>query len=230
MRYAMAAFPLVGVAIGFLVLLWGGLAAYCGVGPFLRGTGLALLPLLVAGGIHMDGFCDTVDALASHGDEERKRAILKDPHVGSFAAVAAAAYLLLFAALGSEMAAGSEGVLGLAPVFVLSRALAGLAVVRFPRAKRNGLASQFGDAAAQKAVTAFLALWLLIGCAAMPLGGGWPAGLSLVIASALFVMYRRMAMRQFGGNSGDLAGWFVQMCEIGMLAGLVVGQKLAAVV
>ena len=33
-----------------------------GFGPTLFGAGLALLPIAVSGGIHMDGFCDVVDA------------------------------------------------------------------------------------------------------------------------------------------------------------------------
>ncbi len=64
-RYSMCFFPLVGAVIG--LLLWGWLAV-CdafGVGPLLRGAVAALLPLFVTGGIHMDGFMDTSDALAS---------------------------------------------------------------------------------------------------------------------------------------------------------------------
>ena len=35
-----------------------------------------------------------------------------------------------------------------------------------------------------------------------------------------------MALGQFGGITGDLQGWFVQMGEVLVLAALVLGQKI----
>ena len=45
-----------------------------------------------------------------------------------------------------------------------------------------------------------------------------------VAAQCVFVWYRRMALRQFGGLSGDLAGWFVQTVELWMLIALYAVQ------
>ena len=42
---------------------------------------MTLLPVLVNGGIHMDGFLDTMDALNSYGSREKKLEIFKRfPH------------------------------------------------------------------------------------------------------------------------------------------------------
>jgi adenosylcobinamide-GDP ribazoletransferase len=38
-----------------------------------------------------------------------------------------------------------------------------------------------------------------------------------------------MSRRQFGGMSGDLAGYFVQICEIAMLAVMALGKGLHGV-
>ena len=92
MRYMMCFFPVVGLAIGIVIGLWVWLSQAIGFGPTLFGAGLALLPIAVSGGIHMDGFCDVVDAQSSHAEPTRKREILKDPHSGAFAAIAVAAY------------------------------------------------------------------------------------------------------------------------------------------
>ena len=43
-------------------------------------------------------------------------------------------------------------------------------------------------------------------------------------ALGVFLRYRRMARVEFGGLSGDLAGWFVQTAELWMLAALVLTQ------
>ena len=83
MRYALCAFPLIGGVIG---ALW----SLCGALPLpdmIRAGGFCLIPVLVTGGIHLDGYADTSDALSSYGDREKKLEILKDPHCGAFAVI-----------------------------------------------------------------------------------------------------------------------------------------------
>ena len=41
-----------------------------------------------------------------------------------------------------------------------------------------------------------------------------------------FLSYVRTAKREFGGTTGDLSGWFLQLCELSSLAGLVLAQRL----
>ena len=52
-----------------------------------------------------------------------------------------------------------------------------------------------------------------------------------MLAAGLFVFwrYRVTADRQFGGVSGDLAGWFLQRAELWMLAALVSCQLVGEV-
>ena len=85
-------------------LLCGVLWCVCGVLPLpapARAAGFCLVPVWVTGGIHLDGYADTCDALASYGDTAKKLAILKDPHCGAFAVIRLcsyfAAYLMLCA-------------------------------------------------------------------------------------------------------------------------------------
>ena len=84
MGYVMCWFPIVGVIIGIALKIWIEVADYFKFGPEISGiVGLAI-PVLVTGGIHMDGFLDTWDALSSCMDREKKLEILKDPHLGAF--------------------------------------------------------------------------------------------------------------------------------------------------
>ena len=57
--------------------------------------------------------------------------------------------------------------------------------------------------------------------ALLVLAGG---GLAVLAGLLVFWNYHRTAVRQFGGLSGDLAGWFVQRAELWMLAALTAGQ------
>ena len=64
MRWSLCAFPLVGAVIGLGCWGWLRLCAALSLPELLRGAGLCLLPVLVTGGIHLDGYADTCDALA----------------------------------------------------------------------------------------------------------------------------------------------------------------------
>ncbi len=136
-RWSMCFFPLIGVVVGGLIWLWLALCDGLHIGPFLRGAIGAVLPLLVTGGIHMDGFMDVTDAMSSWQTKEKRLEILKDSHVGAFAVIACGAYLLLMAGLLSECTA-AQG-LGLTAAFVLSRSMSAYAMVALPQAKKQGM-------------------------------------------------------------------------------------------
>ena len=143
MRYALCAFPLVGAVCGALWCL-------CGMLPLpalARAAGFCLVPVWVTGGIHLDGYADTCDALSSYGDTAKKLEILKDPHCGAFAVIRLCSYFAAYFALcGCVQFTLRVGALW-ALALVGERALSGLAVAAFPLAKNTGLAHTFATAA-----------------------------------------------------------------------------------
>lgn len=224
MRYAMCAFPLIGAVIGGAVWLWAAFCARFALHDAMRAMGVVLLPAAITGGIHLDGFCDTADALASHAPMERKLEILKDSHTGAFAIIAICAYFLFCFAAAMQLKTDRTALMLLGLGYLLSRCLSGFAVARFRCAKNSGLVHAFADAAAKKAVALTLAAASLLLCAGMlwisPVAGGGMAA----AAAACFGYYRVMSYRRFGGITGDLAGWFLQVCEAAMLFALVICQ------
>ena len=70
MQYMLCAFPFVGMVIGLIFVGWMWLCNVLTIGTILFAAGLTLIPIAITGGIHLDGFCDTVDALASHAEPE----------------------------------------------------------------------------------------------------------------------------------------------------------------
>ncbi|MFR2151057.1 MAG: adenosylcobinamide-GDP ribazoletransferase, partial [Christensenellales bacterium] len=164
-----------------------------------------LIPVAATGGIHLDGFADTSDALSSYGDREKKLAILKDPHCGAFAVIRLCGYFVLYFALCACLRftprVGAVWTLAL----VLERALSGYAVATFPMAKNTGLAHTFATAADKRRVQiVLLAVSVCVGAGMALLGGG----LLVLAALAALWRYRAVAVKQFGGVTGDLAGWF----------------------
>ena len=186
-----------------------------------KSAGFCLIPVWVTGGIHLDGYADTCDALSSYGDREKKLEILKDPHCGAFAVIRLcsyfAAYLALCACVDFTPRVGLCWTLAL----VLERALSGLAVASFPMAKNTGLAHTFATAADRTTVRRVLMVLAALLSAALLALGGW----ALVLAALLvFARYHVVSDKQFGGITGDLAGWFLQKAELWMLAALCACQ------
>lgn len=224
MRWALGFLPLVGVLIGALEWLWFAFCTHFAADGLFYAVGAALLPLMVSGGIHLDGLCDTCDALCSYGDREKRLAILKDPHVGAFGPMWLGAFLLAEAGCFAQIYARSA-LLPLALTgFALARAMGGCKVVLTPCAKDSGLARIFADNSDKKAVAIALLLeFVLYLTVAGLLVYAVPHGLaaSIVLAAVLLVWYgahEKLTRRIFGGITGDLAGFFISVSELLALA------------
>jgi len=244
LSWALCWFPLVGAAIGAVLLGWLLLARWLGL-TALAAAGAVLLPIALSGGIHLDGFCDTCDALNSHQDRERKLEILKDSHTGAFAIICCALLLIVwFAAwMEVELTPGTAVVLSL--LSVLSRAMSGTMAVTLPNARGTGLLATFtGPMDAIRARWVLRAWWMAVALAMLALGAavgalegfcGMTAGLlaaaaALLGATTALGYYRRVAMKQFGGTTGDLAGFFLCLCECAGVVCVALVQKLGGVV
>ena len=170
---------------------------------------------------------DTMDALSSHAERERKLEILKDSHTGAFAILGCCVYLLAAAAVWSEVT--EDMLLAILPGFVISRALSGIAVVSWKSARKNGLLYTFADGAHKIVVRTVLAV-CLAAAAVFTIGMGGIAGAAAVAAAALvFLYYRLMSLHQFGGITGDLAGYFLQLCELAIPLAVVLAVRIGGV-
>ena len=224
MRYMMAAFPLVGLIVGLVVWLWHLMCGALGVGSFLHAVGLGIVPLVVTGGIHMDGFADVVDAQSSHAPPEKKRAILKDPHVGAFAIIGIVSYVAAYCGLASELLDEWMPLLCLTPI--VSRCFGALLTVCAHPSHEEGMLAVFQKSASVLTVRTILSC-MLVASTTITVVVGTPAALAVVAAAALALAWTlQLARREFGGMSGDLVGCYIQIAEIAMLACIIVLGKL----
>lgn len=229
--FVMCFFPLIGGVIGlvtwsvFLLKEW-----LPGKGivfdDFFFTVLLVLIPIIITGGIHMDGFMDTQDALASWQPKERRLEILKDSHAGAFAVLSCGVFLQIYAGVYSALTKDSVKVVALS--FLLSRTLSGLSVLLFPQARKEGegLAASFSANAEKKTGKIVLGVYLIVLCAVIITVGGYIGFFSLAAAALIYVYYYRMSINKFGGLTGDLAGYFLQICELSMAAAAVAADVI----
>lgn len=228
MKYAMCFFPWVGAVIGACVYLWGRFAGNISVGSILYAAVLTLIPIFITGGIHLDGLLDTADALSSWQTRERRLEILKDSHTGAFAIITCCMYFIAYFGFSSELFEMQriEGIGVIAIGFFLSRCLSGFSVTAFPCAKDSGLAATFANGADKKRAGKVLIGEGILAIAVM-IWVSIPLGIAAVVAALLtFWWYHHMSVEKFGGITGDVAGCFLQVCELMILVAVVVVEKL----
>ncbi|MBR1477327.1 MAG: adenosylcobinamide-GDP ribazoletransferase [Lachnospiraceae bacterium] len=235
MRYALCFFPLVGVLTGVVEALAFLLSGALNADKTFIAAIMCVIPVLISGGIHMDGFIDTVDALSSHKSREEKLRILKDPHIGAFAVIYSIVYHILYFGFLYEATGFSEKLwlVIFAAGFVCSRIMSGMLAVSLKKAKTDGTLKEFSDKADKK-VRGILTAELFILSAALLGFALLTKSLEILCALGLMALcivmislyFKRMAYREFGGITGDLCGYYLQLAELFVPASVVITRLL----
>ena len=212
MKYHLIFFPWIGGVIGALEYLWWLFIISYQI-PKVVFVAIALaIPLIVTGGFHLDGYMDTSDALSSYQDKDKRLEILKDPHIGAFAVIRLCIYgLVIFSAL---YLMGHDEFLAWIFMFFMARAVSGICVVRYKKAKATGILNTEAETADDKVVMYTLALQIIIISivAGILFQYTWTVCLVALVITLIYYIY--MAYSKFGGITGDLAGWFVCIAEL----------------
>jgi adenosylcobinamide-GDP ribazoletransferase len=207
--HAVAYFPLVGLALGGLLvgLHW----ALALVLPPAVVAGLILTAwVLLTGALHLDGFLDTCDGLFGGFTPEARLRILRDERVGAYAVTGGVLLLLLKYA---TIAASANVAVALALAPTLGRWAIALAVVFFPYARPEGLGrdmkahSGWGQAAVATAI-ALVAAWFV---------AAWPGLLVALLAAIVMLGGARLTLARIPGLTGDIYGAICELAELAVL-------------
>lgn len=212
-RYSLCFFPFIGIIIGAFFLLLSWLCDRFSVSTTLTAALLTALPVVITGGIHLDGFCDTMDAISSCQTKEKKLEILKDPRAGAFAVIWTAVYFLLYFGAVSSVKMWETSLI-IAVGFVFSRALSGIAAVTFNNARKSGSLADFTEPAHKLTTVVTLLIFLTLSVFAMVWISPITGTVTAITGGLVFLYYRVMSYKQFGGITGDLAGYFLQISEL----------------
>ncbi len=199
-------FPLAGACIGGLLALVASLPVH----PWLAALLAVLCWVGVTGGLHLDGVADLADALgASHGDPTQFRAVLDDPHLGSFGAMALACVLAIKVVAGGVLISGAADAWAWVwiPAWARWSALAwgGTLDAIGPGAGMRLAEASGGAATGWQGVALFLAGWLAVS-----------PGLALLALAATWG-WRGFLRWRVGGMNGDALGAGIEYVECALL-------------
>ena len=205
--------PVVGLELG---LIWWGLSCICRMLPELMAAlVLSMYPYLTTGFLHLDGFMDVTDAVKSCRNLERRREILKDAHVGSFAVIGIVLLMLAqFACFVSIPDGADLRILIFVPA--VSRCCSALAVTILPAMST----SQYADRPLKTSHLLIPALMLAAFLAAGFLLDNVGVLFGVVAGYALAL---RKGYRSLEGMNGDIAGYALTIAELCASAVLVLG-------
>jgi adenosylcobinamide-GDP ribazoletransferase len=169
--------------------------------------------IVVTGALHEDGLADTADGLGGGRTRERKLEIMRDSRIGTYGACALLISLLLrWSAL---TAIAEPRSIAIALLLAHAAARAGIpAFMAFVQpARPDGLAARAGRPPRQSAAIA-----LGIGTIVLAFGfGPGKAIVAVVLLALIGLLTAWLAIKQIGGQTGDILGTFEQLGETAIL-------------
>ena len=228
---AIAFLPLVGAVIG--AVIYGLLILFhrLDIIFIVRMLIVAVVPIIITGGFHLDGYMDVSDALSSYQGKERCLEIMKDPHIGAFAVIALVKYGVLYLAslialmdvMDEKFTLSCQSLYFLS--FFIVRAMCGITSIYMKKAKSDGMLNNEtrNSGVFTKAVLfVFLAAAVIYSIVLNPLMG--------VVAFAALLLYTLrywiLCKKRFGGVTGDTAGYYICQGELVYIAVLAIASNL----
>ncbi len=194
-------FPLIGLLIGSILVAANHVLAQQ-IPAAVTAALILSLWIVLTGALHLDGLADVCDGLYAGRTPDERLRIMKDPHIGTMAAVAITAHLILkFAMIHSLPASALAPSMLLAPC--MARYAMGVLGTTLPYARTDGgTAASFVRHATPRSLLIVLTVALVL---------SWliarRAGLGLLaVASGVAWLLRTVFFRTLGGVTGDALG------------------------
>lgn len=204
------ALPIAGLMVGLAGAVAYKISSRFGLTPNLAALLALATTALITGALHEDGLADTADGLGGGRTRERKLEIMRDSRIGTYGVCA---LILSFGLRWSALATIANPwavALALCAAHTAARAGVPAFMSLVPPARPDGLSASAGSPPGRSIAIAFALGTLAL---VLALGPG-KALVSLILLSLAGLMLARLAVRQIGGQTGDILGAFEQLGEI----------------
>ncbi len=206
--YAVMFYPVVGFLLG--TILYGSYLFLQNYTSHMHASVIVFaLWVVLTGALHLDGLSDTIDGLFVK--KERALQVMKDPHTGGMGMIFSVVFLILKVTTLIVL----DAMYLLPFVMMLARFNAVLAIYIFPYISPNGMSvlakeefrtTQLFVVFAYVFVLSFVFSWSLL----------------FISLFVLFVI-KTFFMRRYGGFSGDIYGFAIEVTELILLNAIVLG-------
>ncbi len=223
--YILLFIPLIGALIGVIINRWGVAYPYLCNYSLLPAVVGAVIPSILSGASHLDGFFRTVDALRSHKSREEKIHILQDDaHGGYFAITACICYFMLAIGVWSEILTNGFFIVSFG--YIISRSLYGLSLLFFRHAGEGKADIYVPESKASKYIQGFILLVYIAVAGGFMLAINKFVGCScLICAFVAFLYYLLVSYKSFGGVMEEIGGFFISICEVAIPIGALIAYK-----
>lgn len=217
-QYITAFLPMTGVPICLVTILAAMLLRTGKCQSAFAGAILLLIPLLISGGVHLEGFMKCSDALAADRKQDERLAVLRDAHLGSYAVMDLCMFFLLFFGSFCQIWNDPDALPVMAMAYIMSRAFLGLMILLCPVPVPDDMTGYLRSQANTEKMKWILIGWIVAVTAGMAAFRPLYGLVCLDVGILHFLWFRRCMVRQFGGNNESLGGSF--LCRTEMLTSL----------
>ena len=208
--------PVVGLELG---VIWY-LLSLLPLPKLISALVLSVWPWIGTGYLHLDGYMDVTDAVKSYRSLQRRREILKDSHVGSFAVIGIVLLILgQFACFASVPDGADLRILMFVPA--VSRCCSALAVTALPAMSTSQYADRQKPKSHLLVLAVMLGIFLLLGFLLCR-----REALALVGVLVGYGVALRKGYKSLEGMNGDIAGYALSIGELCAAAALALGGVL----
>lgn len=232
-NYAIAFFPFIGLFISAFIGIWLYFAPIFHFSRFFTSCIALILPFLITGNLHFYGFLHTGYALASRQEKEKKLKLLECTSLDISCCSNAIIYFLVSLAIWNELypffTSNTENdmilICLLMLIYIISRCLGGLAILTFPKIKNTERIAILPNDKQLKSNKIILLIILFICCLFGFFLQPMLSPLLLAAGVIFFFIFRVITIKNFGGISDKILGWFLQNCELILFLVFLFGCK-----
>lgn len=211
-KYIMRLYPFIGLIVGLFWYVSFRILILFNLNTILLSALTMLIPLLITGFIHLDGFMDVSDALLSSRDKEEKIRILKDSTVGAFSVIALVIlFVLEVSSISSFLEKGFDPrILILIPI--ASRCFGGYTILSREQISKSYFGDLFKKGTKTYEKYILISIYLVVLLASL-LFLDIIYFISLIVLGLIGILSIRKCNKEFGGVNGDVAGFTLVLSE-----------------
>jgi len=211
-------YPIIGLIVGIIWSLIYITMSYIKSPLIIKSVVIMIAPFIISGMLHLDGYCDVCDAILSRRAKEEKLRILKDSRIGAFAVICLIILFFMqfagvYSFLEKNISINLNIICALILIPVISRSLAGYFLLSKITIKESSLGTYFKKGT-NKIDIIIMVVSIILCTLIICLNNDLQSIIIPITMSIGVTLSVRKCIKEFGGVSGDVAGFALVIGEV----------------